>query len=79
MTFWGHDHNYERSTPIGGVHYIVAGGGGVGTRPVGSSDFTEYSEQVSHFVYGEVNARELRLWAIDATGQEFDSLVLLKE
>jgi len=78
LTLWGHDHDYERTNPINGVTYVVSGGGGVGTRPVGSSDFTAYAEQVAHFVYLEADARELRLWAIDATGKEFDSLVLQK-
>ena len=68
----------ERTRSVGGVHYIVAGGGGVGTRAVGASDFTAYSEQVSHFVYGEATPKQLKLWAIDATGAEFDSLVLTK-
>lgn len=72
----GHDHNYERVTPQKGTHYVVTGGGGIGTRPVSSSSFTVLSEDVIHFVYGEVGKEEMVLHAIDATGREFDSLVI---
>jgi hypothetical protein len=50
----------------------VTGGGGRGTRPVGASSFTAFSVDVLHFVYVRIEGRELRLYAIDATGQEFD-------
>lgn len=70
----GHDHDYERVTPTKGVQYVVTGGGGVGTRPVGSSSFTELSVDVIHFVYVEVGTDELVLHAIDGTGAEFDSV-----
>jgi acid phosphatase type 7 len=72
----GHDHNYERMHPQDGVAYVVTGGGGKGTREVGTSSFTAFSEAVIHFVYVEVNAEELVLHAIDATGVEFDSMVV---
>lgn len=70
----GHDHSYERTTPQDGVTYIVAGGGGVGTRAVGHSDFTAFSQQVSHFVYVEISGDTLRAWAVDATGKTFDTV-----
>jgi hypothetical protein len=72
----GHDHDYERMVPQRGVQYVVTGGGGVGTRPVGSSSFTAFSEDVIHFVYADVRTDELVLHAIDATGSEFDSVVV---
>jgi hypothetical protein len=75
----GHDHDYERIAPQDGTHYIVTGGGGVGTRPVGTSSFTVLSEDVIHFVYGEVHSNEMVLHAIDATGREFDSVVIPRE
>ena len=70
----GHDHDYERVAPVGGVQYVVTGGGGVGTRPVGTSTFTELSVDVIHFVYVEVGPDELVLHAIDGLGNEFDSV-----
>ncbi|MBA3396774.1 MAG: metallophosphoesterase family protein [Deltaproteobacteria bacterium] len=72
----GHDHHYERTVPVNGTVYVVSGGGGRGTRPVGQSDFTAFSEQVIHFVQVEVGVEELVLHAIDGTGVEFDSLVV---
>ncbi len=72
----GHDHDYERTTPQNGVTYVVTGGGGVGVRPVGSSNFTAFSDSVIHFVYVTVAGNELALHAIDGLGQEFDSLVI---
>lgn len=72
----GHDHDYERTTPQGGVHYVVTGGGGRGTYEVGHSAFTAFAEEVIHFVYVEVDRDELVLHAIDATGAEFDSVAI---
>ena len=72
----GHDHDYERVAPQRGVRYIVTGGGGVGTRPVGSSSFTELSVDVIHFLQVEVGADKLVVHAIDGSGTEFDSIVV---
>lgn len=72
----GHDHDYERIAPQNGVHYVVTGGGGRGTRAVGSSEFTDFSEQVLHFVYVEVDGDQLLLHAIDGEGTEFDQLLI---
>lgn len=74
----GHDHHYERMTPLGGVQYIVTGGGGRGTYSTGSSSFTAFSESVIHYVYLEVGRDEAVLHAIDAEGTEFDSVVVLR-
>jgi hypothetical protein len=72
----GHDHNYERMHPQKGVQHVVTGGGGIGTRPVGTSSFTAFSEDVIHFVYADVRMDELILHAVDANGVEFDSVVV---
>lgn len=72
----GHDHDYERMIPQNGVAYVVTGGGGRGTYSVGESSFTAFSESVIHFVIVEVGIDELVLHAIDATGTEFDSMVV---
>ncbi len=74
----GHDHDYERMNEQNGVAYIVTGGGGKGTRPVGISDFTAYSTDTIHFLYGEVTTDQMVLHAIDAGGKEFDSLVIAR-
>jgi 3',5'-cyclic AMP phosphodiesterase CpdA len=72
----GHDHDYERTEPIDGVVYVVSGGGGRGTRPVGESDFTAYSAQVAHFVHVIVDRNAITLTAIDATGEPFDTVTI---
>ncbi len=72
----GHDHDYERIAPQDGTYYLVTGGGGIGTRPVSTSPWTKLSVDVIHFVYGEVKNDEMVLHAIDATGKEFDSVVI---
>jgi hypothetical protein len=45
----GHDHDYQRSEPIGGVTYVVSGAG-AGTRRTGEDDFTAVSFSWHHFV-----------------------------
>jgi hypothetical protein len=72
----GHEHDYERTVPLNGVTYVVTGGGGKGTRPVGHSSFTAFSEDVLHFVVGEATSTTMVLHAIDGTGVEFDSVLL---
>ncbi len=76
LALFGHDHSYERTKPINGVTYVVSGGGGVGTRPVGQSSYTAYSYQVSHFFYVTVVGDELYGYGIDATGKTFDTVRL---
>jgi len=68
----GHDHHYERTKPIGGITYVITGGGGRGTRSAGVSSFTAFSEDVLHFVHVTIAGDTLTLRAVDATGQEFD-------
>jgi hypothetical protein len=72
----GHEHDYERTRPVDGVTYVITGGGGKGTRPVGKGSWTAFSDAVIHFVYVTVEGDVLRLHAIDATGREFDGLEL---
>lgn len=69
----GHDHHYERINEINGVTYLVTGAGGRGTRSVGSSWFTAFAEQVTHFTHVVIDGDEMILRAIDATGQVFDT------
>lgn len=74
----GHDHDYERTHVINGVTYVVTGGGGVGTRPVGASEFTAFSEAVIHLVFVEIVGDRLVLHAIDGGGREFDQAVIVR-
>ncbi len=74
----GHDHDYERSVPIGGVTYIVTGGGGAPLYPVGSSWWTAYSESSHHFILFTVTGDMLNLKAIRSDGTSMDSLTLFR-
>ena len=62
--------------PQNGVHYVVSGGGGRGTKPVSQSAFTAFSTSVEHLLQVTVEKGPLTLHAIDGTGREFDSLVI---
>ena len=70
----GHDHHYERIVVKNGVQYIVTGGGGGGvrTRLKPNAD-TAFAEAVAHFVYLVIDEGALTGWAIDGTGQVFDT------
>ena len=50
LVFSGHDHAYERTAPIGGVIYVVSGGGGKELYPAGKSEWTTFSHSVHHAV-----------------------------
>jgi predicted phosphodiesterase len=74
LVITGHEHDYERRDPVDGVLYVVTGGGGRGTRRITSrAPGSAFAEQVAHILYLEVSLDEIRLWAIDASGQTFDT------
>jgi 3',5'-cyclic AMP phosphodiesterase CpdA len=71
----GHDHDYQRSVPIGGVTYVVSGAG-AGTRRTGHEDFTAASYSWHHFLDVGVTGDRLVLRAIGQDGSVFDEVVL---
>jgi 3',5'-cyclic AMP phosphodiesterase CpdA len=71
----GHDHDYQRSTPINGVTYVVSGGAAT-LRPTGSEDFTAVSASVRHFLDLAASRSELIVRAIDQHGDLLDSFTL---
>lgn len=73
----GHDHDYQRSKPIGGVTYVVSGGAAT-LRPTGHEDFTEVSASTLHYVDLLVEHERLTLRAIDQSGMLFDSFELFR-
>lgn len=77
LVFAGHDHDYQRSTPIGGVTYIVSGGAAT-LRPTGREDFTEVSTSTRHYVDLLAEDDRLTLRAIDQSGTLFDSAELTR-
>ena len=79
LALFGHEHNYERTIPIGGVTYVVSGGGGVGTREIEATEISAHANRVAHFVHFEATPDELTMWAIDGTGQVFDTWQATKD
>ena len=70
----GHDHDYQRSVPIGDITYVVSGAGSK-VRQTGSADFTATSAAVLHFVEIAVWQDRLEISAISLDGT-FDHFVI---
>lgn len=70
----GHDHDYERFSPVNGIQYIVSGGGGAYLR-----DFpkvTQHSlvrQKAHHFLSFTLDKNTLKMQVIDKTGQVIDA------
>jgi hypothetical protein len=71
----GHDHDYQRSEPIGGVTYVVSGGGGR-TRGTGEEDFTAASWSVLHFVDVNVWPDRMIVRGVTQEARAFDEVVI---
>ncbi len=68
----GHDHDYQRSTPINGVTYVVSGGA-ANLRPTGHQDFTAVSASIRHFLDLAISTTALHGRAVDQAGNVIDS------
>lgn len=71
LYFNGHDHNYERTKPIGGTTYLTCGAGAK-LRPVGKSDRTAYSVAKLSFAAIDVYSDRLEILGINTKGEIFD-------
>jgi 3',5'-cyclic AMP phosphodiesterase CpdA len=71
----GHDHDYQRSTPVGGVTYLVSGGA-AGTRRTGHEDFTAVSFRWHHFVELAVFPDRLVARAVNPALRVADEVVI---
>jgi 3',5'-cyclic AMP phosphodiesterase CpdA len=80
----GHDHDYQRSRPIRGntiqedgqgtVYLVSGGGGGRWTfRGTGTDWFTAKSDQIYEYVRIQIDHYDLKLEAVDTSGNVFDS------
>lgn len=73
--FSGHEHNYERFQPLGGVHTVVTGGGGVGLYGLAQLDTNSAAFYLRwHLSRLEIRDDTLRLAALDTAGKPFDVL-----
>jgi 3',5'-cyclic AMP phosphodiesterase CpdA len=71
----GHDHDYQRSDPIGGVTYVVSGGAAV-TRRTGEASYTAVSFSWHHFVELTVLEDRLVLRAVNQDLRVADEVVI---
>ncbi|XWK87721.1 MAG: metallophosphoesterase [Phormidium sp.] len=71
----GHEHSYERTRSIDGTTYMITGGG-AGTRPVGRSDFTQYSASRLSFAAYDVYGDRILISAIGTDHLVFDRGVI---
>ena len=75
----GHEHHYERLHLPGGAMYLITGGGGRGTRRLAAAgEHSAFAAQVAHFVHIAIDGDRLRLWAVDGSGQTFDTATLAR-
>ncbi|GIW72579.1 MAG: hypothetical protein KatS3mg102_2121 [Planctomycetota bacterium] len=68
----GHDHNYQRFAPIGGVTYVVTGGGGVKLYPVEPGEGLVAWAVAYHYVVAEAGESVLQVRAVGIDGRELD-------
>lgn len=72
LVFSGHDHDYQRSTPINGVTYVVTGAAAK-LRATGIEDFTAVSWSTHNFVDLVVYPDRLEMQAIDHDSRAIDA------
>lgn len=74
----GHEHNYLRSKPIGGVTHMLTGGGGQRVYPFMSrkSDHLAYRAAKYHHLELSVGATRLVVRAIDEDGNRIDTATI---
>ncbi|MCD6531011.1 metallophosphoesterase [bacterium] len=76
VVFAGHDHDYERSLPVGGTIYIVTGGGGAPLYDVGIGENTAFSLTTLEYCLVEVDSLTMRILAKNPDGEVIDSVFL---
>lgn len=75
LVFNGHIHYYQRNV-ANGVTYVVTGGGGAPLYPLGTSQWTRYTEQTYHFVKVSVDGGTLTATGVRLDGTQFDAFTL---
>ena len=71
----GHEHDYQRSRPVGDSTYVISGAA-THLRPTARAEFTQTAFSTHHFLDLRVVGDCLRLMAVDHAGRVFDSLAL---
>lgn len=65
----GHDHNMQHLKPEDGVHFIVAGGGGMSIRPVTTDSRTLFAGSFFGFAVLDASMESLDLTMVDFDGK----------
>lgn len=79
VVFNGHDHHYERSTQIGGVTYIVTGGGGAMLYGTTQKPFTAFKAVRHEFVGVSIYDDWMGIMAIDENGHALDAATIQRK
>jgi hypothetical protein len=74
----GHDHGYERFSPINGTTYIVNGGGGAPLYNFGKSPQTAFVSSQFSFMTFDVYQDKIITKAIATDGKVFDRAIITK-
>jgi hypothetical protein len=77
MVFNGHDHTYERTNSLGGVTYVVTGGGGAPLYSLNNNPWTANKESSYHFCLILVDTNYVFFKMIRTDGIVGDSLRIL--
>lgn len=79
-----HDHDYQRFAPIGGITYVVSGGGAaslydVGDCPEGTPRPVAWNDDVHQFLYVSATSAQINGVAVSVNGDVLDTFVLRTE
>jgi hypothetical protein len=85
LVFSGHEHSYQRTSPIRGgaaalpgtgTVYMTSGGGGAALYHLTSHPLVEAAASIHHYLRVDVSGTKLELTAVDASGAAFERFVL---
>lgn len=76
LVFNGHNHLYQRTRPIGGVIYIVTGGGGAPLYDPGGESWIARTVKAYHCCRVSVDGLFIRIDTIGSDGTIFDSFAI---
>jgi hypothetical protein len=68
----GHNHFYSRMKPVDGIYHFTSGGGGRNLYPPRINSLTAIAVRAHHFMYFQVFEKEIRFYAITASGARID-------
>lgn len=76
LVFSGHEHNYQRTHPVGGIVYFTTGGGGADIYPPRPRREAAVQHGRHHFLEAQLEATSFAVQAIGLDGTTFDRFML---